>query len=467
VFKPVGLSSINRFRRDEDGGIAVIASLSMAVMLGAVGLSVDYGRAVSQQIAMQRAMDASLLAGAATRDVAARVKVADDFFNANFKNGNPVPITAVFATSASGQLTGKATAHVPTTVAQVIGITSLSTGAAASATPSEVVTTTSTETTSVPGVLPCIFALDPAKRGSFWLISDSDLVAPQCEVHVASTHNEAMIYDSPSDVVFKTIELKGGVKRVGGGTIANIHTASTRVAADPFAGKMPSVPVGACTYTNYVNTTSSGGTTTVSPGTYCGITQFNGNKVTMNPGLYIFKSDVAGGGLKVGAHTIQGHGVSFYFADNNTKLLTYASKNRNHLHAPTTGTYAGILMFEPAGLNKRTVTIDSADEQSWQGLVYLPSIDLRLVSISKWPNRNLEDMPAWPARGSSLLALGEAPATPTMAVSIIVNSLFSDSLSDFHHTPFAWGTPVVYLPGTTVATLTTSTRSTIVPGTLH
>jgi Flp pilus assembly protein TadG len=451
------------FGRDEDGTVAIVAGATMAVMIGAIGLAVDYGRALNQQSAMQRAMDASVLAAGATADASKREAVAGNFFAANFQGGTPV--TPIFATGAGGELTGTATAQVPTTLSQILGVSSLSTGVMATANPSTTVTTTTTETTgtTIPGALPCIFALDPAKRGAFWLISNSDLVAPQCEVHVKSTNSEAFIYDSAEDVSFKSVEIKGGLKRVGGDIISNVHTASTRVADDPFAGKMPSVSVGACTFTNYTNTTA-----TVSPGTYCGTTNFVGSKVTMNAGLYVFKSSTGNaGGLNVTAQTIQGHNVTFYFADSNTKLLSYASKNRNHLHAPTTGTYAGILMFEPAGLSNRTVLIDSADEQSWQGLVYLPSIDLRLKSISKWPNRNLNDMPAWPARSSPLLAVGEEPTTPTMAVSIIVNSLFSDSLSDFHHTPFAWGSPIVYLPGTTVSTLVTTTSTTVVPGSLH
>jgi Flp pilus assembly protein TadG len=462
--KPVfDLSLLKTFGRDDRGTVAIVAAGTMAVMLGAVGLGVDYGRALNQRTAMQRAMDASLLAAGATADPSQRLAVAEKYFAANYTGGTPV--TPIFANAAGGKLGGTANAQVPTTISQIIGITSLNTSAAATVAPAVTVseTTTGSTQTTTQGALPCIMALDTAKRWSFWLISNSNLSAPQCEVHVASTHAEAMKYDSPSQVNFKSVEVKGGVNKVGGSTIANINVASTKVASDPFVGKIPTVPTGACTYTDFTNTTQ-----TVSPGTYCGTTKFTGSKVTMNPGLYIFQSPKGtSGGLKVDAHTIQGHGVSFYFADNNTKLLSYSSKNKNHLHAPTTGTYAGILMFEPAGLTKRTVLIDSADEQSWTGLVYLPSIDLQLKSISKWPNQELEDMPAWPAKNSPLLAPGEQPTKPTMAVAIIVNSLFSDSLSSFQHTPFSWGSPVVYLPGQTITTLVTSTTTSVVPGTLN
>jgi Flp pilus assembly protein TadG len=461
--KPVfDMSLLKNFGRDERGTVAVVAAGSMVVMIGAVGLGVDYGRALNQRTAMQRALDASLLAAGATTDASKRVAVAEKYFTANYTGG--VPVTPIFSNAANGNVAGKANAEVPTTVSQILGITTLNTGAVASVAPSVTVTNTASGSvqTTTQGALPCIMALDTAKKWSFEVISNSKWEAPQCEVHVASNHSEAMKVDSASQVNFKSVEVKGGLKQIGDKSIARVNLASTKVASDPFVGKMPSVPTGACTYTNYTNPTP-----TVSPGTYCGTTTFAGDMVTMNPGLYIFQSPTGtSGGLHVSAKTIRGHGVSFYFADNNTKLLSYKSKNRNHLHAPTTGTYAGILMFEPAGLTKRTVLIDSADEQSWRGLVYLPSIDLRLKSISKWPNREREDMPAWPPKGSALLAPGEEPTAPTMAVAIIVNSLFSDSLSDFEHTPFSWGTPVVYLPGQTITTLVTSTTTSIVPGTL-
>jgi Flp pilus assembly protein TadG len=450
----------SQFLRDERGGVAIISALTLVFAITCIGMGLDYGRALNQQTAMQRAIDAAVLAGGAETDNTLRVTLAQNYFDANY-NPADTKVTPTFKYE-NGQLTGTALAEVPTVLSQIVGVETMKTRATASVKPSTTVTNTSTETvvTTIPGGLPCIFALDPSKPKAFWLISNSELVAPECEVHVKSNNAQAFVYDSAETVVFKNVEILGGMKKIGGSeTIANVHAHSSKVADDPFAGKMPTVPLGPCTNANTNKTYTNA---TLQPGTYCGVTKFNGGGVTtMEPGLYIFQSDSEGGGLEVTSHTIQGHGVTFYFADRNTGLLKYKSKNRNHLHAPTTGTYAGILMFEPAGLPKRSFKIDSADEQSWQGLVYLPSWDLELKSISKWPNRNLTEMPAWPAAGSPRLLAGEVPVAPTMAVSIIVNTLKSDSLSDFHHTPFAWGTPVVHLPGTTIATLVNHTTTTI------
>jgi Flp pilus assembly protein TadG len=447
-----------RLQCDESGTIAAIAGISMTVIIACVGAGVDYGRALNQQSELQRAIDAAVLAGGATDNIENRVAVATDYFTANFNGKLANPVTPTF-TSTATKLTGTVAGSVSTTLTAVVGIDSIPIAATATVEPTHYSTT-------IPGALPCFLALDPAKSGALTLISTNDLSAPECEMHVRSTANDAFIYKSPEGVNFKSIEVKGKAVKQSGSTIARINAPSSRVGDDPFIGLMPTVTPDACTTAN-TNLTLTG---TVNPGTYCGVTTFGnppttakplggGGTVTLNPGLYVFKSNSPGGGLKVTAQYFRGHGVTFYFDDNNTTLLKYASKNDNHLHAPHTGTYAGILMFEKVGLAKKTVTIDSADEQSWQGLVYLPSWDLRLISISKWPNTKLSEQPAWPPKGSPMLLLDESPVTPSMNVAIVVNSLYSDSLSVFHHTPFAWGDPVVRLPGAVISKLTTNLGS--------
>jgi Flp pilus assembly protein TadG len=446
------ITLFHAFQRDQRGTIAVIASLTMAVAITAIGMAVDYGRAHTQQTDLQRAIDAAVLAGGAS-DSAIRVQVATEFFAANYSARFANANTPVFVSTAT-KLQGTVTANVPTVLTQIIGIDSLSISATATVVPSQTSAT-------IPGSLPCFLALDKSKAGAFTLISAHDLNAPECEMHVHSTDSHAFTYSEPSAVVFKSIEVKGGAyKSEGTGTIANIHAPSTHVADDPFADLIPKVVSGVSpadcksggTFNAVTGFTYTG---TVTPGTYCGPTTFAGNSVSMTPGLYIFRSGDMGvtvkqgkksvtlsGGLTVTAKTIKGHGVTFYFADQASALNGYSSKEDNHLHAPTSGRYAGILMFEKAGLQKRTITIANADKQSWQGLVYVPSWDLRLMSISDWPHT--EDMRAWNG------------VEPSMNIAMVVNTLYSDSLSKFHHTPFAFGSPEVRLPGTTTTKLTTN-----------
>jgi hypothetical protein len=66
-----------------------------------------------------------------------------------------------------------------------------------------------------------------------------------------------------------------------------------------------------------------------------------------------------------------GTGVTFYFAD--TSLIQFNSGISANLSAPTTGTYADILMFEASGLSKSNFVFNDSVSNRLQGLIYLPS----------------------------------------------------------------------------------------------
>ena len=182
----------------------------------------------------------------------------------------------------------------------------------------------------------------------------------------------------------------------------------------------------------------------VSPGTYCGATVFDG--VTFSSGLYIIAS---GNGKNTdGGLTIKGRidgkaGVTFFFADNKAKFLSYAAAEGSVLYAPSIGITQGVLMFEGSNRgNGYDVTISSVNKQSWKGVVYLPSVNLALKSLSEWP---------------------------TLNIALSVNTLTMDSLSSvlmpYPWTPF--GSTAAITSGASTVTqtvpVTTTTTSTL-PG---
>jgi hypothetical protein len=52
------------------------------------------------------------------------------------------------------------------------------------------------------------------------------------------------------------------------------------------------------------------------------------------------------------------------------------------ISAPTSGTYANILMFEPDPLSSSNLPIDGTSGSSLQGLLYLPSRNVTINSVS-------------------------------------------------------------------------------------
>jgi hypothetical protein len=79
--------------------------------------------------------------------------------------------------------------------------------------------------------------------------------------------------------------------------------------------------------------------------------------------------------------TVTGTGVTFYLADQNATLTFNGGVNAT-FSAPTSGTYSGILMFEPSGLPTSNLPINGSSGDSFQGLIYLPSRAVTINSVS-------------------------------------------------------------------------------------
>jgi len=192
-------------------------------------------------------------------------------------------------------------------------------------------------------------------------------------------------------------------------------------ASDPFAGKLPTVSVGSCTVSNQ----NYSGSVTLSPGVYCGNFNFNGSgSVTLSPGLYIFKG--VSWNLN-SSWSMRGSGVTLYFAD--SSYLQFNGAANVSLTAPTTGTYANILMFEAAGLSTSSFTINGSatTPDCLIGLIYLPSRNLTLnsgasansASITMVVNTLIMDGVTWNIAASSF---GIPSASSTVTTTTTVNT---------------------------------------------
>lgn len=160
-----------------------------------------------------------------------------------------------------------------------------------------------------------------------------------------------------------------------GATIGGLQTHCT-THSNPYAGKLTAPTVGSCT----VNGANYSGTVNLNPGTYCGSFNFNGSgTVNLAAGVYIFNGTTWN--INSG-WTITGTGVTLYFV-NSSSYVQFNSGVNVSLKAPTSGTYANVLMFEPDGLAKSGFAVDgtSASGYALQGLVYLPSRNLTFNTI--------------------------------------------------------------------------------------
>jgi Flp pilus assembly protein TadG len=352
---------IARFCRANTGNVAVIFAIAAIPVIGSIGTAVDLAKANDVSVKLQAALDAAVLAGS-TQTSAKQVSTASAIFNGDFAGKYGAIATASFVQNADGSLSGTASSSVRASFLGVFGISSIPVNATATASPGAQAKTPV-----------CILLANGLKSQALLVNSGAQITAPNCEIDVLSTQSPAAIFNTTLNV--QNICIKGSTIIKNGGANPPVQTGCAAI-SDPFAGKLPTVAVGACDYNGQVY---NPGSVTINPGVYCGWTNFNGSgTLTLNPGLYVIEN---GGMTFNSGWTVTGTGVTFYLVDQNATITFNGNVNAN-LSAPTTGTYANILMFEPTGLSNSNLPINGTSGSSFTGLMYLPSRDVTINSVS-------------------------------------------------------------------------------------
>jgi hypothetical protein len=112
---------------------------------------------------------------------------------------------------------------------------------------------------------------------------------------------------------------------------------------------------------------------TIAPGKYCSQVLFNGSgTATLAAGTYEFQQ-----GLNVnGSVSLAGSGVTLY----NEGTINFGQGTEN-LVAPTTGTFANILIYQPSG-DTNSMTFNGSAAAVLTGLVYTPGATIILDGTS-------------------------------------------------------------------------------------
>jgi Flp pilus assembly protein TadG len=355
-------------RGDRRGSIGVITAISAFALCGLIGLGTDaslwYVNARRiQTIAEVSALSAGRLLSNSSQTASTITTVAN---NAALLNGfSTATDTIAVSFGPSGDVPPAATTitvSVKRTVPLVFSALFL--------TSNPVATAAATASSTGPSV--CIYVLGTGSQ-TLTVNGGFSLSAPNCEVDVASTASPAAIFNSGT--TFNTMKTcVAGAVTNNGATIGGLASrCSTH--ANPYKGALAAPSVGGCT----VNSANYSGTVSLSPGTYCGNFNFNGSgTLRLAAGTYIFNS--TNWNINSG-WTVTGTGVTFYFA-NSSSYVQFNSGVTVSLTAPTSGTYANVLMFEPDGLSTSSFAIDgsSSSGHALQGLVYLPSRNITFNS---------------------------------------------------------------------------------------
>jgi Flp pilus assembly protein TadG len=222
----------------------------------------------------------------------------------------------------------------------------------------------------------CVDVTSPATSQALLMNSNSSLVA-SCGVMVDSNSGTAFLINSNATLRATAINVHGG-DLINGSPSLTPSTPSTGVAAmaDPLTNT-PAPTLGSCgattssPYAGSPTQVTVNGSATLTPGTYCGGIQANaGATIMFTPGTYVMEGNM----VFNSGDTVSGSGTTFYFS---VGSLTMNGSSHANLVAPTTGAYAGILIFENPS-DSTSMILNGDSTSVWQGAIYLPQAQLTL-----------------------------------------------------------------------------------------
>jgi len=228
------------------------------------------------------------------------------------------------------------------------------------------------------------------------LLNGGSTIDASCGIVDDSGSGGALVSNSPTTVTATSFSVHGGWSPNNGGTFSSTPKTSQTAISDPLSYL---TPPGEGTIQQSGNYTPANGAT-LQPGAYLGgVNLNNGVSVTLAAGTYYF-----GGSFIVGQNdTLTGTaGVLMYFASGSLVMNTNSTAN---LVAQTSGTYAGILIYENSS-DSSSMILDGGATAKFQGVIYAPDANLTFNSTGNAAAYTIVDVGSLTVNSGSDLILG-------------------------------------------------------------
>lgn len=361
-----------RLVQDTAGSGMIVAAMVAPVLLLAVGVAIDFGRASTARSGLQDIADAAAIASArelvlANADSSQLQSIAEQSVSANVANLAGTGVSAPMVVARADTQQGTVTVKISAKHANVFGgflqppYTELSTVAVAQA---------------LGGTKLCVLGLHPSQSAAIKLENNAKMTARGCAVYSNSSHAQAIKTYHSSSIEAELICAVGGH---GGqkGSFDPAPLSDCPAVSDPLMAR-PAPTFGSCDETNLVITNQ---VRTLDPGVYCGGLTLKGtSQVTLESGIYV----MSGGALNVeDSATIKGEYTGFYFTGAGAEL-TMERDTTVELSAPRDGDLAGLLFFQDgatAGINSRFRVL-SNNARVLLGTIYLPEAEFYVDATS-------------------------------------------------------------------------------------
>jgi titin len=275
-------------------------------------------------------------------------------------------------------------------------------------------------------ILPSIVVTNSTASGSLTLSGNASINIPGA-VAVDSNSSTALSVAGNAKITASVIDVAGGFQRSGNASISPAPTTGASV-PDPLAG-LASPSTGSLT--NYGSLSLAGSSSlTICQGIYSQIKVSGNASLTMNSGIYI----IEGGGFTVtGNASVAGSGVMIYNAGSNYPSsggtfggLTFSGNGTFNLSAPTSGTYAGILIFQ-SRQNTRALSFSGNAIAGMSGTIYAANALLSMSGNASL--QNALDVGMLNLTGNVTLTQIAAGSDGTGDSSGIANTLLAGNLS--------------------------------------
>ncbi|WP_324402027.1 TadE/TadG family type IV pilus assembly protein [Bradyrhizobium sp.] len=361
-----GGSLLERFLRDESGSYAIILGLLMPVLVGTAGLGTEVAWWLYLHKSMQSAADSGAVS-AATAGTNLDVEANSVTASYGYANGvNNVAVTVNQPPSTGNYVSTPQAVEVivsqpqPRLLSALFGSGTVLVTARAVAVPN-----------SGTG---CVLALDPTASSAVAVSGSNNLNLVNCNLYSDSNAAPSLNVSGSAAVSANQVGVVGTVSGTSNITAQNGIKTGMRAVTDPYQNVVPTMP----TWCDTNNKIQVKGTTTLSPGVYCGDVSVNaGATLTLDPGIYYFN----GANLSVaGNASITGNGVTLIFtgSGNNWGSATIGSNANVTLTAPTSGTTQGIVMYSDRNMPVGTAfSLEGGGTQNFGGAIDLQNAALK------------------------------------------------------------------------------------------
>ncbi len=228
-----------------------------------------------------------------------------------------------------------------------------------------------------------IYILNSTAAGALNLSGNASISIPDI-IDVDSNSSTAISASGNASVTATSIQVVGGYSTSGNARLNPKPATGAASFTDPLAG----LPIPSMSGSRTAVSVAGNSSLTINPGIYNSISVGGNGKLTLNTGVYV----IAGGGFAVsGNGTVSGSGVMIYNAGSAYPSaggsfggISFSGNTTANLSAPTSGPYAGVLIFQSHD-NYRALAL-SGNASASGGTIYAADAALVLSGNANIPH---------------------------------------------------------------------------------